>query len=86
MPDTIVIQETLVTPGNDALTVQLYISDKPRDSESAAIRIALTAIIPSTGTMLMAEVQNGALLKMRWAIEPLLHGLESEIRKSRQPL
>jgi hypothetical protein len=86
MPDTVVIQETLVTPGNDALAVQLYISDKSRDSESAVIRIALTATIPLSGTMLMAEVQNAALLKLRWAIEPLLHGLESEIRKSRQPL
>jgi hypothetical protein len=83
MPSTVIIQETLATRSNDALTVQLYISDKPRDSESAAVRLALTVSIPITGTMLMAEVQNGALLALREAMGPLLYDLENEIRKAR---
>jgi hypothetical protein len=33
--------------------------------------------------MLMAEVQNGALLALREAIGPLLYDLENEIRKTR---
>ena len=58
---TISIQETTVTPAKDGLIVQLYLSNKPRDSAGAAMRIALHATIPRMRRSSLAKMQHETL-------------------------
>ena len=63
------IQETIITPAKNGLTVQLYISDKPRNDESAAMRLALTATIPHQQLL----VQRAALADISRVNRPSLN-------------
>jgi hypothetical protein len=78
----ITIQETVVTATKSGQSVQLYISDAPRDSESAAIRLALTAPIRQMNQPLLAEVQRAALQAVRTVMSGLLQDLADEIKKA----
>jgi hypothetical protein len=73
MAVTISIQETIITPAKDGVVVQLYVSDAPRDNESAAMRVALTATIPRTEGKRLAWVQYQTLLSVHNSLEQTMN-------------
>jgi hypothetical protein len=78
------IFETLVTPSADGSTVQLYISDSPRDSESAAIRLILTVQIQEYATPLLAHVQRAAIAQASATLKEVDKAIETHLKQSRQ--
>ena len=64
MSDTAVnveIRETIVTPGDGDVLVQLHISDKPPELAGAAIRQNLAVRVPAYQTPLLAQIERQAM-------------------------
>jgi hypothetical protein len=73
------IFSTTVTPNASGALVQMYVSDAPQDAEDAAIRIALTAQVPSYALPLLVHVQRGALDKVITALKTVERNLAKEL-------
>jgi hypothetical protein len=78
------IYQTSVTPIEDSTLVQLYISDKPPDTEGASIRLALTAKIPAYETSLLTELEREAIKLaadvLRILLQNLAGGIQARIK------
>jgi hypothetical protein len=80
MAVSIAIQETTITPTKGGLLFQLYVSDAPRESESAAMRLALTATIPDPGRKSLQWMQVQALTAVRESIQETINDLYQHLR------
>jgi hypothetical protein len=80
------ILETIVTPTGSSSTIQLYISDAPRDAEDAGIRLTLTVSIPAYRVPLLAHLQRDALDKAAETLRSVYRGLGIELEKNGRPL
>jgi hypothetical protein len=80
------IRETVISPMPDEVTVRLFISDAPRDHESATIRLDLTATIQSEPALLLADFQKRALEAVQGEISAVLQVLADETQKAKRAL
>jgi hypothetical protein len=76
---TVEIRETIVMPGSGGVSVQLHISDVPKDAEGATFRLVLLATLPQPKTQILEGLQMDAIRQAQTILGNLRDALYRQV-------